>query len=1447
MAEQRVVVISEVAPKLTEFTGAAAKKFLRDYVAYENRLDATEAQIPLRRCLEPDDLETLLQCSEDMGIEVVREPAAAAAAGAAAAAAAAAAVRGRGRLPRRNIQTPLRDLGLDAEEPPRGGRDDASEGGSDGDEIKDQVVRLSNAHIEAMLVHVLGPESVVEATRILHEVTMSKDPAFSRLGIATNYVREWKDALRWCKNFLPPGKALVKLFLRNVVPKKLAYSLEDLGLKKIETLMVKFVAEYQRCVKAKKILTGMEASPAPEAKSVRSNEGKSSGGKSTGGGASATAAQSSAKPANTSKTKDDGWKLKAKCYKCGNVGHISPDCPNTSSDNQKKKLGAMILPNKPKGPYLAVDVQGMGEDNPRRLRLMSNMDSGAECNVVGRKWVQHLENHGGMLQQLNEPVAVEWLDKKSSENIKEFIELKVRVAECDCEFAVTFLVVDWELDHLVIGWEAMSNHAILKRLEDFLVVQRQMNVAVGVEQEDVNMVVEDMDGRRVTSDSLRFHDDDVVPDLVDTQPELESHLTAEQQKELDDAIEEFSDIFVELPAGSANVEGMKITPKPGWKRPPMEPFRRYSPKVEVAIRMDLQTQLEKGIIEVSDLVNGCYVHAVPKPDSESGYRFCVDFRAVNDGVETDPYPLPPISTILLSLCSALFFARLDLKSGYWQFPVGEECKEWLAFFALGQMYTYCVVPMGFVESSFHVQRQMCKLFAKHFGRGIFVYLDDIIIYGEIWVEFIRILRAAMEILRAARLVCKRSKCHFGLPSIQILGHIVSREGLKMSDGRKEAVTAVPFPRNTRALRRFLGMCNYMRNFIPGYSMLAKPLTARVNTPIGEWPRAAMSAAFDKLKDAVNEQLSLAHLDYSLPLVLQTDASTIGVGAALINRSHDGDRVLGCCSHAFTETEQRWKTIEQEAFAVVFGVLYFYALLYGHHFTIETDHRNLVYIHSGSSAKVTRWSLLLQSLCYAVSHIPGTVNVIADALSRTPARTGHTLHALRLGDFDPPSWPRRLGAVRAVSDHIDEEQARVLFLQQHNDTVGHRGLHAVLRALQQLGYSWVRMSRDVARWIAECPECQKYRLAGKPVTSIPSPIASFQIFEEIGIDFIGPLPKDALDNTCICNVVCMTTHYCELYAVEASTAVVAAHCLLDVVSRYGCFRRLRSDRGTHFVNAIIEEFCRLFEIQQVLTLPERPQANAVVERNGGEVMRHLRLLVAARDLRGMWSVMLPLARRIINNTWKGAIGNTPHRLIHWAPTDLDRGLFAPFQVHNVIPPLTNDHVKELQVAYERLLDETSIFVVKEQDAQQQQYAELVPTEFEVGGYVLMSYLVRPPSKLAARWAGPFRIVGKDGNNVHLEDLTGGPEKTVDVSRLKHFIVAPDVDVQSVAAADLGEAQVQAVLGHRGTSRNRKDLQFHIQWTDGDETWETWERVRRLEAVDTYIRGQPGNALKALLPK
>jgi hypothetical protein len=142
---------------------------------------------------------------------------------------------------------------------------------------------------------------------------------------------------------------------------------------------------------------------------------------------------------------------------------------------------------------------------------------------------------------------------------------------------------------------------------------------------------------------------------------------------------------------------------------------------------------------------------------------------------------------------------------------------------------------------------MNKLFARYLTKGILVYLDDIIVYGKTWTEFLDLLRAAFTILRDANLSVKREKCVFGAPELKILGHVVSRDGIRSAVDRIDAVLAIPFPRNARELRRFLGMTNYMRDYIPHYSTLAKPLTREINNPVTEWPRVDMEVAFNELK------------------------------------------------------------------------------------------------------------------------------------------------------------------------------------------------------------------------------------------------------------------------------------------------------------------------------------------------------------------------------------------------------------------------------------------------------------------------------------------------------------------------------------------------------------------------------------------------------------------------
>jgi hypothetical protein len=293
--------------------------------------------------------------------------------------------------------------------------------------------------------------------------------------------------------------------------------------------------------------------------------------------------------------------------------------------------------------------------------------------------------------------------------------------------------------------------------------------------------------------------------------------------------------------------------------------------------------------------------------------------------------------------------------------------------------------------------------------------------------------------------------------------------------------------------------------------------------------------------------------------------------------------------------------------------------------------------------------------------------------------------------------------------------------------------------------------------------------------------------------------------------------------------------------------MRSDRGSHFVNEIIEEFLRLFEIQSVLTLAQRPQANALAERNGGEVMRHLRALVMDKVLRALWSVLLPLMMRVINRSFKPSVGCTPHRLIHWAPTDLDRGIFAPFRESTEIPPLNSEYVRALESHYEHLLDATSAHILQEQERVLGRSAGIVPTEFEVGSYVLISYLVRPPSKLHCRWDGPYEVMSRHNNTVIVRDLTNDARHEYDVSRLRHFVVSPGLDVEALAAADMGEVSVAGVLEHRGNVRKRAELEFLVQWSDGEETWEPWENVKKLAEVDEYIRAHPAAKLNSLLPR
>jgi hypothetical protein len=77
----------------------------------------------------------------------------------------------------------------------------------------------------------------------------------------------------------------------------------------------------------------------------------------------------------------------------------------------------------------------------------------------------------------------------------------------------------------------------------------------------------------------------------------------------------------------------------------------------------------------------------------------------------------------------------------------------------------------------------------------------------------------------------------------------------------------------------------------------------------------------------------------------------------------------------------------------------------------------------------------------------------------------------------------------------------------------------------------------------------------------------------------------------------------------------------------------------------------------------------------------------------------------------------------------------------------------------------------------------------------------------------------------------------VIRFKTPVPMTEQELVQVAARDLGELVVVEILGHRGRPSQRTFMEFQVRWSDGDVTWEPWQAVKKLAALESYLATQP----------
>ena len=546
----------------------------------------------------------------------------------------------------------------------------------------------------------------------------------------------------------------------------------------------------------------------------------------------------------------------------------------------------------------------------------------------------------------------------------------------------------------------------------------------------------------------------------------------------------------------------------------LPPMRSHNHKINpgatpVNSRPYRHSAIQKNVIEkqVADLLQQGFIRPSCSPFSspvvlvkkkDGSWRMCVDYRRLNKVTVKDKYPIPLIDELLEELKGATVFSKIDLRAGYHQIRMVEEDVSKTAFMTHDGHYEFAVMPFGLTNAPATFQGLMNDIFRPFLRKFVLVFFDDILIYSGSVDAHLSHLQLVFEKLKEHSLFAKESKCEFAKTKIEYLGHIISEQGVSTDPKKLKAMQDWPAPNDVSKLRGFLGLTGYYRKFIKNYGLICKPLTDLLRKDAFHWDSKA-EQAFLELKRAMMSPPVLSLPDFSLPFVVETDASSYGIGAVLMQEGHP----LAFISKTLGPKHKSLSVYDKELLAIVFAVTYWGHYLSSGPFEVRTDHKTLSHL---MQQKLTTpgqlsWLSKLMAFDFEITYKKGVENVVADALSRVHSSEVFCMAITSVStDLYPlvqATWTSD-PQLKAIIDELQQDpqmnskyswigdqlrrkgrlvvgndqnlRLQIVHLFHDSSSGGHSGIHATYKRLSSLFY-WPNMEKQIRQYIRECDVCQ----------------------------------------------------------------------------------------------------------------------------------------------------------------------------------------------------------------------------------------------------------------------------------------------------------------------------------------------------------------------------------------